>query len=116
MTWQVDAALMKMEEAALVKTEEAAAAAAGAAAIAGAPAADGPQTAIPAFAPQSGVAAAGISMAVAALLGVDSDGGASGTVSEADLRAAQATQLCQTSENRRPHTVPDLPTGSSSAQ
>ena len=45
------------------------------------------------------MAASDISMAVASLLNINSaDGGNSGTVSETDLRAAQALQLCQTSE------------------
>ena len=74
-----------------------------------------------------GVAASGISMAVASVLGSsEAEGGQSGSVSASELRAAQASLLCNTSETatlslieamgwgereiaeRRPETAPQL--------
>ena len=85
----------------------------------------------PAMAPEAAasggaVAASGISMAVAAVLGIDAESSNTGSVSETDLRAAQAMQLCSTTEsallqliemmkwnaddipNRRPDAAPQL--------
>ena len=46
----------------------------------------------------TGVAASGLSMAVAAMIGLDTESDRTGTVSGEELRAAQASLLCSTSE------------------